>query len=49
MPVKIIKMYKGTNIFKGLGAGTRLKYGYRWCHEGRKYTRPGKGQLAYQF
>jgi hypothetical protein len=39
MPIKIIKMYRGTNIFKGRAAGGRIKYGYRWTHEGRKYTR----------
>lgn len=39
MPVKIIKVYKGTNLIKARLSGNRIKYGYRWTHEGKKYTR----------
>jgi len=37
MPVKIIKVYHGTNIIKGRAAGGAEKYGYRITIDGRKY------------
>jgi integrase len=39
MPVKIIKVYKGTNIIKAKNASNQTKYGYRWMHRGKAYTR----------
>lgn len=39
MPVKILKVYKGTNLIKAKLANNQIKYGYRWTFEGKKYTR----------
>jgi integrase len=39
MPAEIIKVYKGTNIIKARLSGNRIKYGYRWTHQGKKFTR----------
>jgi hypothetical protein len=39
MPIKITKVFKGTNIIKAELANGKKVYGYRWMHDGKGYTR----------
>lgn len=39
MPVKILKIFHGTNIMRARLASGREVWGYRWTHNGKKYTR----------
>lgn len=39
MTLKIIKVYRGTNIIKARTPSGLVRFGYRWTHERRKYQK----------